>query len=195
MNLLSSTKRLFSVLTAVGALVTFSSTAQAVIISNATPIPDTHVIINFNGTGLDWVYAGPIAPNEFGAGNIQPASYRAAEGWHFATAGEWAARPTWQDFTRPGFAVPPAAASWTDHSSYRFASEYWGDFSHVDLNDAAAGRLTNGFDIGSLNGVYETWYVRVSANAPSGVPDGGLSAGLFGVALGGMAFLRRRFSR
>ena len=76
----------------------FAGVANAVIISNATPIPDANVLLNFNGSGLDWVYAGPIAPNEFGPGNIQPASYRAAEGWRSATAAEWLAHPDWDDF-------------------------------------------------------------------------------------------------
>lgn len=44
----------------------FSGAANAVIISNATAIPDANVLLNFNNSGLDWVYAGPIGPNEWG---------------------------------------------------------------------------------------------------------------------------------
>jgi len=182
--------RLSSLLSLAAVLALFSAPAQAVIISNATPIPDSEVIINFNGTGLDWVYAGPIAPNEFGAGNIQNASYRAAEGWINATVGQWALKPTWQDFTRSGFAVPAANSGFTDHSVYRFASEYWGDFTHVDLNDADLGKLTNGTDIGSLTGVYETWYVRQTRGV--GVPDGGVTVMLLGLALSGVFAIRRK---
>lgn len=184
--------RLSSLLSVAALLALLNAPAQAVIISNATPIPDSEVIINFNGTGLDWVYAGPIAPNEFYPGNIQDASYRAAEGWTNATAGQWALKPTWQDFTRPGFAVPAAIATFVDHSVYRFASEYWGDFTHVDLNDANAGNITNGTDIGSLTGVFETWYVRQTRGGPSGVPDGGVTVVLFGLALTGVVALRRK---
>lgn len=182
--------RISSLLSLAAVLALFSAPAQAVIISNATPIPDSEVIINFNGTGLDWVYAGPIAPDEFGAGNIQNASYRAAEGWTNATAGQWAIKPTWQDFTRVGFAIPAANSGFTDHSVYRFAAEYWGDFTHVDLNDADRGLLTNGTDIGSLTGVYETWFVRQTRGA--GVPDGGVTVVLLGLALTGVVAVRRK---
>lgn len=184
--------RLSSLLSVAALLTLLSVPAQAVIISNATPIPDSEVIINFNGTGLDWVYAGPIAPNEFDAGNIQNASYRAAEGWTNATAGQWALKPTWQDFTRSGFAIPAAIGKFSDHSVYRFASEYWGDYTHVDLNDADNGFITNGTDIGSLTLRNETWYVRQTRGGPSGVPDGGVTVVLFGLALTGVVALRRK---
>ena len=160
--------------------------ANAVIISNATPIPDANVLLNFNGSGLDWVYAGPIAPNEFGPGQIQPASYRAAEGWRTATAAEWAARPDWDDFIIAPNPVLPNAGH-TDHSVYRFASEYWGDFSHVDLNDYFDGIVTDGVN-GPTSGVPETIYVRnsLAVPAPGTLLLMGLS--LFGL----MAFSRRR---
>jgi hypothetical protein len=72
---------------------------------------------------------------------------------------------------------------------YRFASEYWGDFTHVDLNDANDGFITNGTDFGRL---YETWYVRQTRGGPSGVPDGGVTVVLFGLALTGVVALRRK---
>ena len=65
-----------------GALVLASvlsaAAAAAPQIDNSTPIPDARVLLNFGGSGLDWVYAGPIAPEEFGQFNIAPASYRAS---------------------------------------------------------------------------------------------------------------------
>lgn len=137
--------------------------AQAVLIDATTIIPDSEVIINLNGTGLDWVYAGPIAPNEFGAGNIQPATYRAAEGWRVATAAEWALRPLWTDFLRPGASIP-AGYSTSDHSSYRFTSEYWSDYTHVDFGDYEQDRVTDGVN-GVISGVPETIYVRSSVSA------------------------------
>ena len=170
--------------------VAWSGTLQAVIIDNATAIPDSEVIINFDGTGLDWVYAGPIAPNEFGPGNIQEPSYRAGEGWRFATEEEWAIRPDWQDFTRPGETVPAPVAGYDDHDVYRFASEYWGDFTHVDLNDANNGLITNGFDIGSLTGVWETFYVRGTRVAPDVVPEPSVLA-LIVVGMLGLGAARR----
>lgn len=144
------------------------SAANAVIFDNSIVIPDSEVILNFNGTGLDWVYAGPIAPNEFGPGNIQPASYRAAEGWRVATAAEWALRPDWDDFTRPGFATPSASCGFTNHATYRFTSEYWSNFRHVDLCDSASGRITDGVN-GQVTGVPETFYVRTAV--AGGVPE------------------------
>lgn len=164
-------------------LLAFGSAANAVLITNATPIPDALVLLDFNDSGLDWVYAGPVAPNEFGIGQIQPASYRASEGWRSATAEEWANHPIWSDFIIPGHTVAPVAAFF-DHSAYLFASEYWSDFIHVDLSDFAAGRVTDGVN-GLLSGVPETIYVRDSRILS--VPEPGtlalLGAGLLGLAL------------
>lgn len=140
-----------------------AGSAQAAIIDNSTPIPDSVVLLNFNGSGLDWVYAGPIGPGEWGPGWIEDASYRAAEGWRAATPAEWANHPDWDDFIVPGYSVSPNAGH-TDHSSYLFASEYWGDFYHVDINDFANGSVTDGVNNpGVLGWVPETIYVRVSA--------------------------------
>jgi len=172
------------------ALALYAGTANAVIIDNSTPIPDANILVNYNG--LDWVYAGPIAPNEFGPGQIYEPSYRSGEGWRFATQAEWAVRPDWTAFIQPGFTTAdvPAIDGWSDHSKYRFASEYWSDFSHVDLNDAASGWLTNGFDIGSLHSVYETWYVRDNGGSEP-VPEPSTML-LLGGGLAGLAIWRKR---
>ncbi len=165
--------------------------AHAVIFDETIAIPDSEVILDFNGTGLDWVYAGPIAPNEFAPGNIQPATFRAAEGWRVASVSEWAARPDWTDFTRPGFATPAANSFFQDHSVYRFASEYWSDFTHVDLNDFAAGRVTDGVN-GQLTGVPETIYVRFN-NFAGAVPEPATWAFMiFGFGAIGGAMRRQR---
>lgn len=170
---------------------TVAAPAHAVIFDETFIIPDSEVILDFNGSGLDWVYAGPIAPNEFGPGNIQPASYRAAEGWRAASISEWAARPDWDDFTRPGFATPAANSFFQDHTVYRFASEYWSDFTHVDLNDFAAGRVTDGVN-GQLTGVPETIYVRFS-NFSGAVPEPATWAFMiFGFGAVGGAMRRQR---
>jgi hypothetical protein len=147
------------------ATTTFAGTANAAIIDASIVIPDSEVLINFNNTGLDWVYVGPVAPNEFGQGEVASPSFRASEGWRAATAAEWSLRPTdYRAFTRPGFAAPAAVAGFSDHSSYRFASEYWSNFTHVDLNDYAVGRVTDGVN-GLVSGAPETIYVRGSLNA------------------------------
>src|SRR5690606_12406591 len=120
------------------------------IIDASTPIPDEYILLDFNG--LDWVYAGPIAPREHELGQIEDPSFRAAEGWRHASAEEWALRPDWSDFIQPGYtAADIVIGRMEDHSLFKFASEYWGDFTHVDLGDAATGQVTNGFDIGMLN--------------------------------------------
>lgn len=167
-----------------------SFNAQAVLISNATVIPDANILLNFNNSGLDWVYAGPIAPNEFAPGNIQPSSYRASEGWRAATEAEWAARPIWSDFIvsgNPGNILSPING-YSNHSAYLFASEYWGDFGHVDMNDFFEGRVTDGVN-GVLSGVPETIYVRNSL--VSNIPEPA-SLALLGLGLVGLVASRRR---
>ena len=151
----------------------FVSTASATTIPAGTPIPNANVLINFEGSGIDWVYAGPVGPNEFGAGEIELPSYRAAEGWRFATPAEWANRPEWTDFVAPGFTpgVNIFPGSESDHSRYIFASEYWSTFGHVDTSDFAAGYVTNGnglFGVPSQTSVNETLYVR---NSVAAVPE------------------------
>ncbi|MEC5162321.1 MULTISPECIES: PEP-CTERM sorting domain-containing protein [unclassified Janthinobacterium] len=161
--------------------------AQAQIISSATPIPGAYVLMNYAGSGLDWVYAGPIAPNEWGPGDIQPAAYRAAEGWRTATAAEWAAHPLWNDFIAPGNPGGiVSSGTFYNHAHYIYASEYWSYFSHVDAQDFDQGRVTDGVN-GVLSGVPETIYVRMTSAVPEPSTVTMLLAGL-----AGLAFLRRR---
>ena len=156
--------------------------AHAVLIDASVIIPDENILINFNG--LDWVYAGPIGTGEWGPGNIEAPEYRAGEGWRYATETEWASRPDWTDFIIGGSVLNPESG-FTDHSVYRFAAEYWSDFFHIDLSDAAAGLITNGLDIGSLEDTFETWYVRDTQGAS--VPEASslflLCFGLLGLAV------------
>ena len=115
-----------------------SGSAYAAPISAAIAIPDEFILVNFAGSGLDWVYAGPVAAHEFGFNEVAPSSYRAGEGWRAATASEWAAHPLWNDFIAAGNPCGIASATtFADHSCYIYASEYWSSFSHVDAQDLA----------------------------------------------------------
>jgi len=143
--------------------------ASASIIGPGTPIPDANVLINFQGSGLDWVYAGPVGPNEFGPGQIELPTFRASEGWRFATPAEWASHPIWSDFVAPGFTpfvnVFPIGGE-NNHAEYIFASEYWSNFSHVDSSDLFNNYVTNGnglFGVPNQPFVNEVLYVRDTA--------------------------------
>jgi|GEM_PF-6941661 len=165
-----------------------STHASAVIIDAATVIPTENILLNLNG--LDWVYAGPIATEAFGPGNIEAPEYRASEGWRYATTDEWSLRPDWTDFIIGGATLDPVSG-FGDHSKYRFASEYWGNYNHIDLSDAADGLLTNGDDIDWIYN-YETWYVR-DARTTTDAPESS-SIILLGLGLLGLAFTRRKRS-
>lgn len=152
-----------------GAWLLGSSPAAGALIGAETLIPDELVLVNFQDSGLDWVYAGPTTPLTQNSGRIEPPTFRAAERWRYATPDEWSRRPQWQDFIQPGYTEDDVAlvGNWSDHTRYRFASEYWSDYFWVDLVDAAQGYVSNGRDIGDVLDVWETWYVRHTVPEPS----------------------------
>lgn len=180
-------KKILTALT-LAASVMLSTQASAVIIDASTIIPNDNILLNVNG--LDWVYAGPIATEAFGPGNIEAPEYRASEGWRYATTDEWALRPDWTDFIISGAALDPVSG-FGDHSKYRFASEYWSNYNTIDLTDAADGLLTNGYDIDWIYN-YETWYVRDAAATDVAESS---SVMLLGLGLLGLAFMRRKNSK
>lgn len=148
-------------------LLGLSGAASAATIDASTPIPDSRILLNFNNSGLDWVYAGPVGPGVFGSGEVEFPSFRAAEGWRTATADEWLGHPAWDDFIVPGNSVSPdwiPGVPFTNFSIYRAAPEYWSTFVHVDIHDFAAGLVTDG--VNAPTGTRETIYVRNSVNTP-----------------------------
>ena len=166
-----------------------STSVFAAPISSAIPIPDQFVLLDFAGSGLDWVYAGPVGVNEFGPNEVAPSSYRAAEGWRAATAPEWAAHPLWNHFITPGNPCGIAVAgTFFNHGCYVFASEYWGSFTHVDAQDFAAGSVNDGVN-GPLSGVPETIYVRNSQGGSVPVPG---TLALLGAGFLALATSRRK---
>lgn len=183
-------KKLLQVL-ALGTSLVIGAHANAVIIDSSTVIPDENILLNFNGLGLDWVYAGSIPTEYFGPGNIEAPEYRADEGWRYATDEEWALRPDWTDFIIGGAILDPVSG-FGDHSLYRFAAEYWGNYNFIDLSDAAAGMLTNGLYI-NWEKNYETWYVR-DARITTPVPESS-SIILFGLGLMGLIMSRRKMTK
>ena len=136
--------------------VSIPANAFAAIIPPTIPIPDSEVLEH---NGLDWIYAGPTQPGSWG---MQPPEYRESEGWRYASDAEWALRPTWQEFTRPGFDVPWDIEEYDDHEAYRFTTAYWTDEWHfVDLIDAENGFIWSGPK--APDNAHEAWYVRDSA--------------------------------
>ncbi len=170
-------------------LVVSTASVAVPIIDNTNPIPDQFVLLNFAGSGLDWVYAGPIGINEFGPGSLEAPSYRAAEGWRSASALEWVSHPLWDDFIVPGNPGGIVnAVSFFDHSAYIFASEYWSTFRHVDAQDFDNGLVGDGVN-GVLSGVPETIYVRNGVNNPVPEPT---TLALLGLGLIAMRSARRK---
>jgi len=162
---------------------------HAVIIDSSIPIPESVVLVNFAGSGLDWVYAGPLATNGWGVGEIYEPGYRSAEGWRYATEAEWAARPDWSDFIIPGHDELGDLGIY-NHTNYLFASAYWGPYDWVDVGDARYGFLTNGNGLGDGSATADTWYVRDSQHAS--VPESTATIGLLLGAMVGLACFRRR---
>lgn len=135
------------------------------------PIPLADILVNFNASGLDWVYAGPVANIPGHADMIAPSSTRAAEGWRAATAAEWRNHPTWESFIVPGNPgnLNRSSKTWdfNVHHDYLFASEYWTSHSTINIDDFWRGDVTDGVNFsGVLSTGSETIYVRNTLAVP-----------------------------
>ena len=156
------------------------------------PIPLADILVNFNGSGLDWVYAGPVANVPGHTNMIAPSSTRAAEGWRAATAAEWLHHPTWDSFIAPGnpgkLTRNSGTFAFNNHSNYLFASEYWTGHSTVDIDDFWRGDVTDGVNFsGVLATGSETIYVRNTLAVPE---PGSYTMLLAGLGILGMVLRR-----
>lgn len=148
------------------------------------PLP-ADVFIHFNG--LDWAWASPC---RLGVLPSCVSGYVLVDGFRFATASEFAARPSYTAFLRPDGSVR-CASGWFNTSP---------KYTHCDLVDAAGGLISSGpGNMGDHSGYFpgpdsepvaETWVVRGQMSA---VPEPG-TIGLVGLGLGlvGIGGLRRR---
>ncbi len=184
-----ATRRWICVVAAGGLIAAAAGRGEAALIPNTTPIPDDLVLIDFDGTGLDWVYAGPVMP---GNGGMETPDFRAGEGWRFATEAEWTLRPQWTDFVISVVGGGYPTDYGDDHGSYRYASEYWSDYKYVDVTNAAEGALSNGLIlVAGAETISDVWYVRTTRSNVA-VPEPSALA-LAGVgALASLAFAGRR---
>ncbi len=136
--------------------------------------------------GLDWAWASPCAS---GIGDSCANDVNLVNGWRYATAIEWANRPSTDDFLDAG------GNFFGSGGQMRCASDFFGSGrDHCDFDDPTYedGYVMSGPGIGLQHYLSETWLVR-DLNGPPGdtVPE---PATMFLVATGlaGIAAKRRR---
>ncbi len=133
----------------------------------AGPVPNINFIV-FGGQ--DWAWASPC--------NNDCSTITLQDGFRYATAAEWAVKPTAADFLDSVYGV-----SYFGGPKMRCATAYFDHtYTHCDYSDGNSGNIASGPGIGVVGNVAETWLVRGAVTAtPEPASVILVASGLFGV--------------